>query len=86
MDAGNGGKQRLALQPLNALNRPMQQLEEKIAHLTRSVDELSDIVARQEAEINKLTRRVRMLMEREAGREAASGGHVVLGDERPPHY
>jgi SlyX protein len=64
----------------------MQQLEEKIAHLTRAVDDLSDIVTRQEAEIAKLNRRVRMLMEREAGREASSGSHVVLGDERPPHY
>jgi SlyX protein len=64
----------------------MQQLEEKIAHLTRIVDDLSDIIARQEGEIAKLTRRVRMLMEREAGREAASDSHVVLGNERPPHY
>ena len=64
----------------------MEKLEEQIAHLQRTVDELSDVVARQETEIALLTRRVQMLMEREARREADGGGGVVIGDERPPHY
>jgi SlyX protein len=64
----------------------MQHLEEKIAHLTRAVDDLSDIVARQEAEIATLTRRMHMLMQREDEREAQATGGVALGDERPPHY
>ncbi|MEL6781919.1 MAG: SlyX family protein [Pseudomonadota bacterium] len=64
----------------------MEKLEEQIAHLERTVDDLSDIVARQETEIALLTRRVEMLMEREAQREADGGGGVILGDERPPHY
>lgn len=64
----------------------MEKLEEEIAHLQRVVDELSDVVARQEGEIALLTRRVQMLMEREAQREAEGGGGVVIGDERPPHY
>ena len=64
----------------------MEQLEEQIAHLQRTVDELSDVVARQETEIALLTRRVQMLVEREAQREADGGGGVIIGDERPPHY
>ncbi len=64
----------------------MQELEEKIAHLTRTVDELSDVVARQEKEIETLNRRVFMLMQREGERDAEGSGGVVLGDERPPHY
>ncbi len=64
----------------------MEELEAQIAHLTRTVDDLSEIVARQDAEIAVLTRRVHMLMEREATREAEGTGGVVLGDERPPHY
>ncbi|WP_297340796.1 SlyX family protein [Pseudophaeobacter sp.] len=64
----------------------MQALEEKIAHLTRTVEELSDVVASQQNEIDRLSKRVRMLMEREAGREQGSGGAHVFGDERPPHY
>ncbi|WP_299205256.1 SlyX family protein [uncultured Tateyamaria sp.] len=64
----------------------MEKLEEQIAHLQRTVDELSEVMARQETEIALLTRRVQMLMEREAQREADGGGGVILGDERPPHY
>jgi SlyX protein len=64
----------------------MQDLEEKLAHLTRIVEDLSDVVARQEKEIVTLNRRVHMLMQREGEREAAGSGGVVLGDERPPHY
>jgi SlyX protein len=64
----------------------MQHIEEKLAHLTRTVEELSEIVARQQAEVDKLSRRVQMLMEREAQREAEGSGGVIYGDERPPHY
>ncbi len=64
----------------------MQEIEEKLAHLIRTVDDLSDVVARQAAEISHLTRRVEMLTQREAEREAQGSGGVVLGDERPPHY
>jgi SlyX protein len=61
-------------------------LEEQIAHLTRTVDDLSDIVTRQETELAVATRRLAMLMEREAGREMDAGGSVPLADQRPPHY
>ncbi len=64
----------------------MEKLEEEIAHLTRTVEELSDVVARQEAEITTLNRRVHMLMQREGERDAEATGGVVIGDERPPHY
>ena len=45
-------------------------LEEKLAHLAKVTDELSDVIARQDREIDRLTRRVALLMEREASREA----------------
>ncbi|MGB0900436.1 SlyX family protein [Halocynthiibacter sp.] len=61
-------------------------LEEQFAHLTRTVEELSDIVARQERELEVLKRRSAMLMEREAERELDAGGSVVMTDERPPHW
>jgi len=65
----------------------MQHLEEQIAYLTRTVDELNGIVTTQQADIDVLKRRVQMLMEREAQREAeGTGGAVFGGDERPPHY
>ena len=66
---------------------PDSRLEEKIAHLERGMDEFSATVARQDREIARLTRRVEMLMEREAQREAEAGSGVMLGDDRPPpHY
>lgn len=64
----------------------MEQIEEKLAHLTRTVEDLSDVVARQDAEIQTLKRRVKLLIEREAGREAAGGDSVTFGNDRPPHY
>jgi len=64
----------------------MQQLEERIAHLTRALDDLSDVVARQQDEIDALTRRVQMLMMREGEREAAQGSGVAMGDDRPPPH
>jgi SlyX protein len=45
-------------------------LEERIAHLLRITDDLSDTVAAQAKEIDRLTARVEMLMMREAEREA----------------
>ena len=64
----------------------MTHLEEQIAHLTRAMDELNEVVAHQANEIARLTRHVAMLMQREAERQAEGGGGVVFGDERPPHY
>ncbi len=62
------------------------EIEERLAHLERIVDELNDVVARQADEIDVMTRRIAMLMEREAMREADGSGGVVIGNERPPHY
>ncbi len=61
-------------------------IEERLAHLIRAVDELSDIVTAQGREIDRLVRINHMLMEREAGREADSGGTIPLADQRPPHW
>ncbi len=61
-------------------------LEEKIAHLTRTVEDLSDIVAAQQTTLDIASRRLAMLMEREAGREMDAGGSIPLADQRPPHW
>jgi len=61
-------------------------LEEQIAHLTRSVEDLSDVVTRQQREIDGLTRRLALLVDREAEREYDSGGSIPLADQVPPHY
>ncbi len=68
------------------MNDKIQKLEEGMAQLGRVVEELSDVIARQEDEINQLKRRQGMLMTREAEREASEGGGVVIGDDKPPHW
>lgn len=60
-------------------------LEERIAHLTRSVDDLSDVMASQQKEIDRLTRLVTLLVEREAEREAA-GFDAPAANQKPPHW
>lgn len=60
-------------------------MEERVAHLIRAVDDLSDMVARQGREIDLLTRRVHMLMEREAEREAGLA-EAPAANVRPPHW
>ena len=59
-------------------------LEEKVAHLIRAVEDLSDVVARQASEIAGLERRVRLLMERAAEEEALR--EAPEANVRPPHW
>lgn len=60
-------------------------LEEKVAHLMRAVDDLSDVVASHAKEIERLTRLVTLLVEREAEREAMAGDGPAA-NVRPPHW
>lgn len=61
-------------------------IEEKLAHLIRASDDLSDVVAAQSRRIDRLERQVALLTERERSIEGDGGGGVVIGDERPPHW
>jgi len=60
-------------------------LEEKVAHLMRAVDDLSDVVASHAKEIERLTRLVTLLVEREAEREAMAGDGPAA-NVPPPHW
>ncbi len=63
----------------------IEALEERIAHLIRSTEELSEVVARQDTDIALLQRRVQMLLEREAERESMAGD-APEANVRPPHW
>ncbi len=63
----------------------IQSIEEKLAHLMRAVDDLSEVVARQSGEIDMLTRRVQMLLERAAEDEAGMA-EAPAANVRPPHW
>ncbi|REC58518.1 SlyX protein [Rhodosalinus sediminis] len=62
-----------------------ERIESHLAELARMVEDLSETVARQEATLDRLGKRVAFLMEREAEREA-DGGAAVFADRRPPHW
>jgi SlyX protein len=61
---------------------PITRLQERAAHLERMIEDLSAVVARQDREIAVLTRRVALLLAREAERQA--DGEVPI--DRPPHW
>lgn len=61
-------------------------IEEDLAHLTRMVEDLSDVVRAQGLQIDRLNRRIGALIEREAERQVAEGTSIPLSDQRPPHW
>ncbi len=61
-------------------------VETRIAHLERMVDDLSDVIARQDSELRLVMRKLQVLAEREAEREASGASGVMLGNEKPPHW
>lgn len=64
----------------------MDEIEERLAHLMRQGDELSEIVAAQAHRIETLERKVALLLERERGRDEASGSAYFRDEPLPPHY
>ncbi|MDB6180601.1 SlyX family protein [Paracoccus fistulariae] len=65
----------------------IRQLQETVAHLTRLTEELNEVIARQDGEIARLTRRVDMLWRHAAEQQAdAESGAIPLADQRPPHW
>lgn len=61
-------------------------LEEQVAYLSKTVDELSDVIARQDKVLDTVTRRLQLLMQRAAEQELDAGGSVPLADQKPPHW
>jgi len=64
----------------------MSEIEERLAHLIRAVDDLSEVVARQDREIDHLRGQVDWLLRREQERTREGEGGILFGEERPPHY
>lgn len=60
-------------------------LEEKLAHLERAVNELSDVVARQQKELDRATDRHQRLLDKLSAMES-DWGPSATAEEKPPHY
>ena len=61
-------------------------LEEHASHQASLLDELNAVVVAQAEKIDRLERRVRMLMERAAQMEADTMSGAPLVDQKPPHW
>ena len=64
-------------------NSRLTENEAKISYLIKDIEDLSDIVAKQRRELEKLNKKVSFLIQKETERDDISG--VVLGD-KPPHW
>jgi SlyX protein len=60
-------------------------IEEKLAHLERAVAELSDVVARQQKDLERALDRNQRLMDKIAALESDFGPSATA-HEKPPHY
>jgi SlyX protein len=60
-------------------------IEEKLAHLERAVGELSDVVARQQKELERALERNQRLLDKIAALESDAGPSATAY-EKPPHY
>jgi SlyX protein len=63
----------------------MVELEERVAHLMRAVDDLSDVVAGQAKEIERVWGVVLLVADRAAAREAMAVDGPAA-NVRPPHW
>ncbi len=60
-------------------------IEEKLAHLESAVQELSDVVARQQKELDMALQRNQRLLDKIAAMESDFGPSATA-HEKPPHY
>ena len=67
----------------NSTSSRLTENEVKISFLIKDVEDLSEIVAKQGFELEKLIKKVSFLIQKEIERDEISG--VVLGD-KPPHW
>jgi SlyX protein len=64
----------------------IEELEIKLAHLERGMQEVSDEVARQQQLIERLTERGHQLMQRVEAMQSEGGEDAATRIELPPHY
>lgn len=63
----------------------LDELEIQRTEQARIIEDLHEMVAKQDADISRLRKHVRLLMERAAEAETGTGS-AILADQRPPHY
>ena len=64
----------------------LQELEIKLAHVERGLQQISDVVVRQQQEIARLSQRGEQLLERLSSMQAEPADDAATRVEIPPHY
>ena len=67
----------------NSTSSRLTENETKISYLIKDIEDLSDIVAKQGLELEKINKKISFLIQKVTERDEISG--VVLGD-KPPHW
>ena len=67
----------------NSVSSRLIENETKISYLIKDIEDLSDIVAKQGLELEKINKKISFLIQKVTERDEISG--VVLGD-KPPHW
>ncbi len=67
---------------MTALEERLVELELRFTHQQRFIDELSDVVARQQRDLDAVLERLRTMQAAGTGAAPLAAPH----DERPPHY
>ena len=67
----------------NSVSSRLTENETKISYLIKDIEDLSDIVAKQGLELEKINKKISFLIKKVTERDQISG--VVLGD-KPPHW
>jgi len=62
------------------------ELEEKIAHLQNTLDDLNMVVFRQGKVIDKLNLETKELKTKLQDFNSANSDQIVVNDDKPPHY
>ena len=70
---------------LAAMTERIEAIEIKLAHLERAVTEISDVVARQQKELDRAVERNQRLLEKIAALESDATASATA-EEKPPHY
>jgi SlyX protein len=71
--------------PRTIVENSLEQIQTKIAFLERANTDLSDVVFRQQREIQALAAKVQEICERLRAAESGDAARAPQ-DERPPHY
>jgi SlyX protein len=70
----------------STMDNRLETTEVHLTHLMRTVEDLSDQVARQATQIDRLNTRFQMLLDRLSKSDDQDASDVPLLEQRPPHW